>query len=152
MKVSKSIIFLVKSFLGHFYRHMAIFFWSHWLWFSWKSGIFPHQRSTVWIQWQSLHRTLFTINSIEKTKIKETEAGNGPCFNKLNLTFRMMSIAVKISSIIKGTNCGGCEGKKCGQTASVVSCWKQHIDVKNDPSRYGAGIRTHVLLNMSNPQ
>ena len=29
-KVSKSIIFLVKSFLGNFYRHLATFFWSHW--------------------------------------------------------------------------------------------------------------------------
>ena len=27
--MSKSIIFLVKSFLGNFYRHLAIFFWSH---------------------------------------------------------------------------------------------------------------------------
>ena len=26
----KSIIFLEKSFLGNFYRHLAIFFWSHW--------------------------------------------------------------------------------------------------------------------------
>ena len=26
----KSIIFLLKSFLGNFYRHLAIFFWSHW--------------------------------------------------------------------------------------------------------------------------
>ena len=25
----KSIIFLVKSFLGNFYRHFVIFFWSH---------------------------------------------------------------------------------------------------------------------------
>ena len=32
VKVSKSIIFLVKSFLGNFYRHLAIFFWSHWAW------------------------------------------------------------------------------------------------------------------------
>ena len=31
VKVSKSFIFLVKSFLGNFYRHLAIFFWSHWL-------------------------------------------------------------------------------------------------------------------------
>ena len=31
VKVSKSIIFLVKSFLGKIYRHLAIFFWSHWL-------------------------------------------------------------------------------------------------------------------------
>ena len=30
VKVSKSFIFLVKSFLGHFYRHLAIFYWSHW--------------------------------------------------------------------------------------------------------------------------
>ena len=29
LKVSKSIIFLVKSFLGNFYRHLAIFYWSH---------------------------------------------------------------------------------------------------------------------------
>ena len=28
--LSKSIIFLVKLFLGNFYRHLAIFFWSHW--------------------------------------------------------------------------------------------------------------------------
>ena len=29
IKVSKFFIFLVKSFLGNFYRHLAIFFWSH---------------------------------------------------------------------------------------------------------------------------
>ena len=29
--MSKFIIFLVTSFLGKFYRHLAIFFWSHWL-------------------------------------------------------------------------------------------------------------------------
>ena len=29
VKGSKSIIFLVKSGLGKFYRHLAIFFWSH---------------------------------------------------------------------------------------------------------------------------
>ena len=28
--MSKYIIFLVKSFLGNFYWHFAIFFWSHW--------------------------------------------------------------------------------------------------------------------------
>ena len=33
-KVSKSFIFQVKSFLGNFYRHLAIFFWSHWLGFN----------------------------------------------------------------------------------------------------------------------
>ena len=30
-KGSKSIISLDKPFLGNFYRHLAIFFWSHWL-------------------------------------------------------------------------------------------------------------------------
>ena len=29
-KVVKSIIFLAKNFLGNFYRHLAIIFWSHW--------------------------------------------------------------------------------------------------------------------------
>ena len=29
VKMSKSIIFLVKSFLGNFHRHLAIFVWSH---------------------------------------------------------------------------------------------------------------------------
>ena len=28
-KVSKSLIFLIKSFLGNFYKHLAIFYWSH---------------------------------------------------------------------------------------------------------------------------
>ena len=27
----KIYIFLVKSFLGNFYRHLALFIWSHWL-------------------------------------------------------------------------------------------------------------------------
>ena len=30
VKVSKYIIFQMKSFLGNFYRHLAIFFWLHW--------------------------------------------------------------------------------------------------------------------------
>ena len=38
--VSKSIIFLVKSFLGNFYRHLAIFIWSHWLAFSFENLLF----------------------------------------------------------------------------------------------------------------
>ena len=29
VKVSKTLIFLVKSFLGNFYRHLATFYWSH---------------------------------------------------------------------------------------------------------------------------
>ena len=31
VKVSKSFIFLVKSFSGYFYRHLATFYWSHWI-------------------------------------------------------------------------------------------------------------------------
>ena len=30
VKVSKSLIFLVKSFLGNFYRNLVTFYWSHW--------------------------------------------------------------------------------------------------------------------------
>ena len=30
VKVSKSLNFQVKSFLGNFYRHLATFYWSHW--------------------------------------------------------------------------------------------------------------------------
>ena len=30
VKVTKSFIFLVKSVLGNFYRHLATFYWSHW--------------------------------------------------------------------------------------------------------------------------
>ena len=31
VKLSKSFIFLLKSFLGNLYRYLAIFIWSHWL-------------------------------------------------------------------------------------------------------------------------
>ena len=31
LKVSKSFILVVKSFLVNFYRHLATFYWSHWL-------------------------------------------------------------------------------------------------------------------------
>ena len=31
VKASKTLIFLVKSCLGNFYRHLATSFWSHWL-------------------------------------------------------------------------------------------------------------------------
>ena len=36
----KGVIFLVISFLGNFYRHLSIFFWSHWYWSSsWDMNI-----------------------------------------------------------------------------------------------------------------
>ena len=34
--VSKSFIFLVKPFLGNFYRILAIFIWSHWYQVDWR--------------------------------------------------------------------------------------------------------------------
>ena len=39
LKVSKSIIFLVKSFLGNFYRHLAIFYGHT----EWDEHLFGHQ-------------------------------------------------------------------------------------------------------------
>ena len=38
VKVSKSIIFQVKSFLGNFYRYLATFYWSHCKKGSWLVG------------------------------------------------------------------------------------------------------------------
>ena len=32
VQVSKSFTFLVKLFLGNFYRHLEILIWSHWIW------------------------------------------------------------------------------------------------------------------------
>ena len=34
VEVTKSLIFLVESFLAKFYRHLATFYWSHWYWSS----------------------------------------------------------------------------------------------------------------------
>ena len=42
VKVSKSFIFLVKSFLGNFYRHKATFYWSHCTYASFK---FDHEEA-----------------------------------------------------------------------------------------------------------
>ena len=36
--MSKSLIILVKSFLGNFYRLLAIFYWSHWLFWQLKNA------------------------------------------------------------------------------------------------------------------
>ena len=46
-KVSNYIIFVVKSFLGNFYRHLATFYWSHWfpsikLSFTFNILLLPH--------------------------------------------------------------------------------------------------------------
>ena len=55
------------------------------LWLSWQSGPFRHQRSAVRIQSLAKFYHVFTINCIEKTKITEKEAGNGP-FKKIRNT------------------------------------------------------------------
>ena len=41
VKVSKSLIFLVKSFLSNFYRHLATFYWSHCLPMTFQLLTFP---------------------------------------------------------------------------------------------------------------
>ena len=41
-KVSKSFFFLVKSFLGNFYRHLATFYQSHW-----QPAMFQRQFTTI---------------------------------------------------------------------------------------------------------
>ena len=58
-----------------------------WLWLSWQSGRFRYQRSAVRIQTSAnFYRTLIycQLYCIEKTKIKEKEAGNCPSFFKRN--------------------------------------------------------------------
>ena len=53
-----------------------------WLWLSWQSGRFRYQRSAVRIQTPAnFYRTCIIycqLYCIEKKKIKEKEAGNGP--------------------------------------------------------------------------
>ena len=56
--------------------------WKPWLWRSWQSGCFRPQRSADWIPTSA---TFFKFNCqllVEKTKISEKEAGNGPFLNK----------------------------------------------------------------------
>ena len=53
VKVSKSLIFLVKSFLGNFYRHLAIFYWSHWHHRKWENNDFKSERER-----RTIHRFL----------------------------------------------------------------------------------------------
>ena len=59
-----------------------------WLWLSWQSGCFRFQRSAVRIQTPAnFYRTFIIycqLYCIEKTKIKEKEAGNGPFFKDCN--------------------------------------------------------------------
>ena len=57
VKVSKSFIFLVKSFLGNFYRHLATFYWSHWVWGTKKNNFEPLtilQIGRGWFGWSSV--------------------------------------------------------------------------------------------------
>ena len=93
----------MKSFLGNFYRHFAIFIWSHWspptppivkccrmscqdsqqrlcLLGSGCGSVSRAVASDSWglqlesINWQKLYWT-FTVNCIEKTKIKKNRPG-----------------------------------------------------------------------------
>ena len=57
-----------------------------WLWLIWQSGSFQYQRFAVQIQTPANFCITFIyycqLYCIEKTKIKEKEAGNGPFFKK----------------------------------------------------------------------
>ena len=69
-KVSKSLIFLVKSFFGKFYRHLAIFYWSHW--FYWQNG------RALWII-LFLCRSRSSVDLIGK-RSRSIEPGSSSCF------------------------------------------------------------------------
>ena len=60
VKVSKSLIFLVKSFLGNFYRHLATFYWSHWSCITWIMHLLPDYR---WMRARRLERLPAPISS-----------------------------------------------------------------------------------------
>ena len=49
VKVSKSLIFLVKSFLGNFYRHLANFYWSHWTWQGLFCSLSLSHVNNIWV-------------------------------------------------------------------------------------------------------
>ena len=55
------------------------------VWHSWQRGRFRYQRTRVRIQSLAIFiEQLFTVNFVEKTKINEKEAGNGPvCLKKI---------------------------------------------------------------------
>ena len=60
VKLSKSFIFLVKSFLGNFYRHLANFYWSHWTDASLLSRLIVRSKPYL-IPIHFLCRTTYTI-------------------------------------------------------------------------------------------
>ena len=65
------------------------------MWLSWQSGCFQYQWSAVRIQTTANFYRPFIIYCqlycIEKTKIKEKEAGNGPFFKKMGLKVFFLS-------------------------------------------------------------
>ena len=57
-----------------------------WLWLSWQSGCFQYQRSAVQIQSSAKFiEQLYTVNCIEKTKIKIKRPGMAHLKNLLNI-------------------------------------------------------------------
>ena len=75
-----------RNFFSLFKRRLKILNLAQWLWLSWQSGRFRHQRSAVQIP--SLAKFLLNIVNCQlywKDDNKEKEAGNGSFFwNKLN--------------------------------------------------------------------
>ena len=100
VKVSKSCIFLVITFLGNNYRHQATFYWSHWFrseidqegsgggiphcqvrknilnnilsWHSWQNGRFRHQRTWVRIQPFEILLNIYLMFTVKKKMQKES--------------------------------------------------------------------------------
>ena len=63
--MSKSFIFLVNTLLGNFYRHLAIYIWSHWAWLSLGFFKFLFYQWCCCINWQ------WAVN--EKNQIKSIQ-------------------------------------------------------------------------------
>ena len=80
VKMSKSLIFQVKSFLGNFYSHMAIFYWSHCQWYVLYS--WGHQR---------VHKVTTSIGS----KQELIEKFLWHLYNKVQIRHLCISMPVK---------------------------------------------------------
>ena len=63
--MSKFIIFLVKSFLGNFYRHLAIFFWSQCPFISFYALPIPFRKRRSWT-FQASTKTFILCFSLQE--------------------------------------------------------------------------------------
>ena len=83
--MSKYIILLVKSFLVNFYRHLAIFFWSHWAQCKFPST--PLNNNIFWSQvdyssWQPFTLLVNVIFCVSGFRLHDCNVGNDESINK----------------------------------------------------------------------